>query len=236
MNTPNPIIGKIKKLLALANDAGATEGERDNALRMAHGLITKHNLDMQEVLSHGATLEERLDYANTALGMLWCRSISQSVAKLFFCKYYYCQHKQSDKVNHHFVGKASNATTAAMMAEYVNASIVKECRKRFKGDLTPEARAFGVGASDRIRERVAEMAKAENIEGVSSSTAIVVRDIYKTELEANEAFLKSAGVELVTSKRRSRSVNLDAYASGKDFGNSIGLNNQVTGSKPLGIN
>lgn len=165
METPNPIIAKIKKLLALANDKGASEGERDNALRMAHAFLAKHNLDMQEVMAHGATVEERLDFANTAFGMLWCRSISQSVAKLFFCKYYYSQHKQSDKVNHHFVGKASNATTAALMAEYVNASIVKECRKRFKGDLTPEGRAFGVGASDRIRERVAEMAKAENIEG-----------------------------------------------------------------------
>ena len=33
--TTNPIIEKIKKLLALADNSGATEGERDNALRMA---------------------------------------------------------------------------------------------------------------------------------------------------------------------------------------------------------
>lgn len=47
----NPILEKVKKLLALAGNAGATEGERDNALRMAHGLLAKHNLDMADLVS-----------------------------------------------------------------------------------------------------------------------------------------------------------------------------------------
>jgi hypothetical protein len=48
----NPILEKVKKLLALANDKGATEGERDNALRMAHGMLAKHNLDMSDLHRH----------------------------------------------------------------------------------------------------------------------------------------------------------------------------------------
>ncbi len=226
------IISKIKKLLALAMDAGATEGERDNAMRMAHGLLAKHNLDMQDVQVHGATVEERIDFANHAFGMVWCRQVSMSVAKLFFCRYYSSEGKQSDKRVHHFVGKESNATTAALMAEYINNSIVKECRKRFKGDLTPDARAFGVGAADKIRERVYEMTTSGKAEGVSESTAIVVRDIYKTELEANEAYLESRGVKLVKGRGSSKNVRRDAYNSGKEFGQGVGLNTQIDPSKP----
>jgi len=44
------IIEKIQKLLALGSCTGATDGERDNALRMAHGLLLKHNLSMVKVL------------------------------------------------------------------------------------------------------------------------------------------------------------------------------------------
>lgn len=43
------IINRIKKMLALANDAAAAEGERDNAMRMAYNLLAKHNLTMATV-------------------------------------------------------------------------------------------------------------------------------------------------------------------------------------------
>ena len=72
MNPPNPIIEKIKKLLALAADSGATEGERDNAIRMAHGLLAKHNLDMAQVTA-SQQIEGREKYQNDTWGMLWCR-------------------------------------------------------------------------------------------------------------------------------------------------------------------
>jgi hypothetical protein len=194
---------------------------------------------MQDVHDQGATLEQRLDYSNTAFGVPWSRSISQSVAKLFFCKYYYSTWtgRADRKCEHHYVGKASNATTAALMAEYVNASVVKECRKLFRSEISAQARAFATGAADKIRSRVAEMQKVENVEGISTSTALVVVNLYKSELEANESFLSGVGVKLKTSASRTKaSVNLAAYAAGKEFGSTVGLNNQVTGAKPLGIN
>jgi len=38
-------------MLRLANDAGASEGERHNAMRMAHATLAKHNLDLASVES-----------------------------------------------------------------------------------------------------------------------------------------------------------------------------------------
>lgn len=52
------ILGRIRKMLALANNEGASEGERDNALRMAHATLAKYNLDMAEVESSGKPQQE----------------------------------------------------------------------------------------------------------------------------------------------------------------------------------
>lgn len=225
-NEMENILNKVKKLLALANDSGASEGERDNALRMAHGLLAKHNLDMLDLTRH-MQVEGREDYMGAGFSMMWCKYISQSIAKLFFCKYYFGAKINGTKVEHHFVGKSSNATTAALMSEYVIASILSQCRKNWKHNLAPESRAFATGASDKIRTRVAEMIATAKPEG-SESTSLVLVEFYKTEMEANEQYLKSQSVSLVKGKHRQQaSVNETAYASGKQFGGTIGLNGQV---------
>jgi len=229
----NPILEKVKKMLAIANDSAASEGERENALRMAHGMLAKHNLDMTDLNAH-CQMEGREDYVNATYGMTWCRNISAGIAQLFFCKYYYGRKINGTKIEHHFVGKASNAATAALMSDYVIASVLKECRKNWGHNLAPESRSFSMGVAAKIRERIAEMIKEAKPEG-SDSTSLVVVELYKTEQDANEAFIKASGTELVSKASRSTHINMKAYAAGKEYGNGIGLNNQVTGRNQLKI-
>ena len=55
-------VDKIKKLLALANDSRGNEQERDTALRQAHALLVKHNLDMADVENKSqANQDPRID-------------------------------------------------------------------------------------------------------------------------------------------------------------------------------
>lgn len=229
----NPIIEKIKKLLALADNAAATEGERDNALRMAHGLLAKHNLDMGQVTA-SQQCEGREMHVNPTWGMLWCRQLSQQVAKLFFCNYYYGTKVNATRMNHHFIGKSSNVVTAALMADFLIHSILKECRSRGWHNLSCEARSFATGAVRVITERVKALMKSP--EGESESTALVVRNLYETEFEANEAFIESTGTRLVTKSARSTAVDGRAYAAGKDYGSKVGLDIQVANRNALRIN
>ena len=229
----NPILEKVKKLLALANNAGASEGERDNALRMAHGLLAKHNLDMADLQVH-LQVEGREDCINATFGMTWCRQISNSIAKLFFCRYYFGKKINGTKIEHHFVGKTSNAGTAALMSEYVISSILAECRKKWKYNLAPESRSFASGAARVIAERVIDMIAEAKPEG-STSTSLVIVALYKTEIEANEAFLKKAGTSLLPGKARKSHVNVAAYNQGKEHGATIGLNVQVANRNQLKI-
>lgn len=43
------IINRVKKMMALANDPAASDGERENALRMSYAILAKYNLDMTDV-------------------------------------------------------------------------------------------------------------------------------------------------------------------------------------------
>jgi hypothetical protein len=48
-NKKEQVLEKIRKLLALADDAGASEGEVENALKMAQRLMIKHQIEEDEI-------------------------------------------------------------------------------------------------------------------------------------------------------------------------------------------
>lgn len=229
------IIGRVKKMLALANDSGASEGERDNALRMAYNLIAKYNLSMSSIESHGE--ESRVDESGSFRGQPWVVSVVNSVAQLFFCKYYFVK-KKGMNYDHHFVGKDSNAVTARYMAEFVVTSIIAQGRKESRkvGEASAWRRSFFMGAADRIQSRIREMkdeASASNKADVASGgTSLVLSSVYDSEKEANEAWLESQGVRLRSRKITTKAAaHRDGYASGDSFGKTIQLNRQVGSTK-----
>lgn len=225
------IIDRIKKMLTLANDQAATEGERDNALRMAYATMAKHNIDMGRVESHGA--EKRMNFDNAGWSMIWACHIHNIIADLFFCKYYRGRKINGTKLEHHFVGKESNAVTAAYMATFVVTSILKEGRSNGWHNLSSEMRSFGLGAVNKLAERVREIKRSEEQKQESSSagTALVLASVYKTERDANLAFLKDeCGINLKPGGRGRGASNEQAFRQGQDFGGRINLNAQVSTS------
>lgn len=67
------ILERVRKMLALANDEAATEGERDNALRMAHNLLMKHQLSMEDVENHAKDKDDpRGHFKGDGWSMPWC--------------------------------------------------------------------------------------------------------------------------------------------------------------------
>lgn len=223
------IIDKIKKLLAIANDSAASEGERDNALRMAHNFLIKHNLEMKDLQEHEIK-ENRIFERLETFQMKWCKGVAQSIAELFFCKMFTEGKVNGTKGRYCFVGKESNATTAAVMTEYVISSILKEARKLYGSNLAPESTSFGHGAKVKLWQRVKEMIKTTSI---SEGTGLVVVEMYKQEQNANNEFISQGGIKLVPSKSKKTAIsNLAAFGAGSVFGNKIDLNLQVQDNKP----
>lgn len=244
------IINRVKKMMALANDPAASDGERDNALRMAYATLAKYNLEMTDVEGKPEGPQEaRTDQRVEAYGRPWAISLANAVGKLFFCNMYYVRSYQKDHVWFHFVGKESNAATACEVARALVESVFKEAKRKMRqnGENVTWRRSFCTGAAFKIQDRVRELQSqdisleapmtdedGEEIPTLpsdrSTGTALVLVNMALAERDANSAWLADQGVKLTARADRSSPViKRDAYSSGRDFGGSVNL----SGTKKL---
>lgn len=227
------IIDRIRKMLALANDLAATEGERDNALRMAYATMAKYNIDIAKVEAAGQKEEARIKFDADGWSWMWSKHIRNVIADLFFCKYIVGRAINGTQCHHHFVGRESNAMTAAMMSDWIVNSILKEGRAIYKQNTAPGTRAFAIGALDKLRERVAQIKREREaeLERESTGTSLVLQNHYAAERAANDRWLVEAGMRLQKGRGSQRAVrDGDAYHAGQAFGAKINLSAQVSGS------
>lgn len=247
------ILSRVRKMLKLANDKGATEGERDNAMRMAHATLAKYNLEMAAVeaadpasgVRHAEPVEPRIQHDVAFGGWPWARNICASIAKLFFCEHLYVPNSNVWKVRHYFIGKYSNAVTAALISEFVVTSVIREGLKlqKLRHENNAFVRSFGWGAAHHVRDRVYrlmndrdqlapdvgdDLSKAPD--HTATSTALVLASLYETEAAANKQ-LVTALFGAKTYERKGRAGagadRLDGYAAGHEYGGRVSLNPQV---------
>ena len=245
------ILERVRKMMRLANDAAATDGERDNALRMAHATLAKYNLSMaQAEVSGEKGVEARTDGAFSLREYAWMRSVALSVAELFFCSFFFVPYKPKH-ANYCFVGSEANVFTAVEMAQYVIASINREATKQaVAAGETPRGtywRDFCKGAmirvSRRCKELIADAAK-QKAEPSSSGTAapgtaapgtaapgtaIVLASVYQQELKLNLAYIQETVGKLKTRASNQRRSTTAGFSEGYEFGGGIGLQKQVGG-------
>ena len=233
MDTNDKVLARVRKMLAPANNAAATEGERDNAMRMAHALLAKHNLSMAEAEASGGTEEQRGAYATKDRTSPWRRDVAHAVAGLYFCTYYFIR-KGSNECQHTFFGRESNTVTAAEMAAYVIASIAKEgkAQQRAKGAPAAFYTSFVKGAAMRVAQRCAAIrAEAERVSSAApaTGTSLVLASLYAQERQKNEVALAELGMRLKATKRRDRDTGSSGFREGMSYGDRVGLQRQVTG-------
>ena len=220
------IVVKIRKMMALANDAGASDGERDNAMRMAYNIMAKYNL------AEGDLTEKEIRQLLALGGDVapYARRIANALAGMFFCNYY--TEKRGAKLNHKFVGKAANVMTASLMADYVIKSIRKEARSAASKNGYPESwkTSFYKGAAATIVARCVEMIDTQKTTTTKSAgTGLVLASVYESERIANDEFLSAQGVRLRSKVSTEHRATAAGYNAGKEFGKSVSLNRQVGG-------
>lgn len=240
------ILDRVRKMLRLAQDAGATEGERDNAMRMAHATLAKYNLELAETEVQGGSTskeEPREKQSEDFLGHPWALQISAAIARLYFCFYYYQGIRGNGgpnrKAKHVFVGRHSNAITAKEMAAFVTQAVHREaCRyqRAVKGNV-PIYRAFAQAAAQKVRLRVHEIleaTKAQTTAPKTPGTALVLASVYKTEEQANLQFLQGLGMKFGHGRQQSFAGDAAARTAGAAYGASVSLQRQIgEGSKYL---
>jgi len=229
------VLSRVKKMMTLANDAAASEGERDNALRMAHATLAKYNLTMAQADASGVKSEEtRLQDGVELREHPWMRTVASAVAKLFFCHFFYTNHG-GNRYKYTFIGKESNVYTAQEMLKYIIKSIDSEGKrwaKKYAGNASgSDWRSFCKGAAHKVYYRCVELQEAAERTPAAPGTALVLASVYESERQANLAYLAAAGIRLKIGASRQRSARGAGFSAGQDFGGKIGLSNQIGGAR-----
>lgn len=225
------VLSRVRKMLALAGNEAASEGERDNALRMAHAALAKYNLTLGDA---EVETEPRVEDKAQISPHPWARYLIDAIAQLYFCKTMFFRYRDKRQV-HHFIGRQSNVVTAIEMAKFIVGSINKEARRKARENpyITGYERAFCKGAATSVYYRckeIRETAEKQASPQASTGTSLVLASLYRTELEKNALVIAQQHGELKTIKHKQRSADHDAYNAGKQYGTTLNLNKQVSGN------
>ncbi len=209
------IINKIKKLLALAGDKGATEDEAATALRMAQGLMLKHRIEESALAQHSPALAKML-HKSIPLQKHELLLVS-AAAVLFGCTVLVYD---KGKAGYAFFGRPDNCEAATETLSFLCSQVERLYKSDLKSGMTKAARAeyrktYKWACSARVEARARALvtnpqAMAQSI----GSTALVVRSHYEKLLqEAKEIMPTCSSMKLKGS-----------YGSGTNQGTSAGDN------------
>jgi Protein of unknown function (DUF2786) len=222
------VIDRVQKLLNLARDGGATEGEAAAAMERAEAIMHSNNLSMAMIeASGGHAVEKRLkDAFQGRAAFRWQHWLMRDIAEATFChvipvnttaKIRYGATRRM-QTGYELIGRISNVTAARQMFDYLNETIAR-LRKEYGGSNRDGA-LFAEGVAARLQERIksrhrellrqqkeearkqTEAAAARRASGDNSGFALVVvmEDYVKSEGESNNDVMH--GWPLGTTKKK----------------------------------
>lgn len=208
------IIDRIQKLLALANDEGATEAEANLAMEKAHAIMSEHNLTMATIAASGKKGEEvRTKEGLDGQAMFdYQRNLMAVIAETNYCyvSVIYKYTRRGNKgMGYRIIGTESNVATAKIMFEYLMQTINRLVMVEIKGDYRQRMSRWAIswcaGCAQRLEDRLRERhqnflneqkKKAKEAEAASRHPAspshealvVVMEDYQQREADLNNDF------------------------------------------------
>ena len=213
---------KIRACMNLANDNAASEGEVDNALRMADKLMKKFGIDMAEMMQEGKRLEfefvtEFCAFGDNKSNPLWFQWMAVAVAKFTDCIAKQKMHYPNIGID--FQGHKEDAIFAAWLLDHIKNQLRLATRRANCG--SPSGRetfrkAFAKGVCAKLNEaranRPLDMPK----------NALVVVDQKLAERDAH-----FGGERYRESKSRARFDDFENYHKGFTAGKAVSVNKPI---------
>jgi hypothetical protein len=221
-------IEKVQKLLALARDAGASQGEAQNAMDLATRILEQHNLDIAAVEAKAGRGHsgKRDDRTQTGGLYKWQRQVWKSTASLNMCVYFSLRGlARGSKYEQRIVGRPENVLMTNLMASYLQDAIERNAAawakdQGFSSRFVREAVIYREGMADTICYRLNQLRRdrlreAEEKEAAARAaqpagepgTSVVLASVIQSEADLNLDYLN--GWEPGTTARRR--AEADAY-------------------------
>ena len=195
MTDNNPMIEKIRKLLALAERAG-TEHEASNAMARVQEILTKYNLDIDTIKDAGGASFTQ-EHQEFEWNQSWIRQAYMGIAKLYFCHMFYVQNGlQNQRIT--LVGKPVNIQTAKYVADVVIGTgkrmaklYAQNAYSEFGMNAVSASNNFKKGYAIRINQRCNELVRDAirgQVADSDTGKALVVGDFYQREHDAIQTY------------------------------------------------
>ncbi|CAB4143075.1 Domain of unknown function DUF2786 [uncultured Caudovirales phage] len=237
--TTDEVISKVQKLMALANNAGATPAEAERAMVQAKALLRKYELDMADVLmkkmeSEDTIVEQfmRLNpsaYGDNQLATLpiWIRLLMVGVQTYTRTRMFFNQRASGNQVM--FAGMEHDVAIAKHMIQYLIDATYHQATKDASCRSKADRSSFRYGMAAELQARLKQLRKDEDkasrVEALTmtTGTSLMVIDQKKEELLA-------ARYGEPNIKKATRAVT-NAYRAGREAGAKQSLNRQLTGQR-----
>jgi len=220
----NPIIEKIKKLLALAHSSN----EHEAALAASHAqrLLSEHNLAMADIEAAAPRPEaaDRLELAVSKTLPKWVRHLSAGVCTAFDCQAVH--HPATGKMS--FIGVGADVRIAVYIFSYLDRTIRKLCTRYLK-DYADDSianrhrellrQSYYLGAVTTINQKL----RAQKQQTPTTPGALVP---VKEGLIARA--MSDLGPTRTVRSRRSY-INSHAYETGQQDGQRVGIHQGISG-------
>ena len=221
----NPIIEKIRKLLALANSSN----EHEAALAAAHAqrLLSEHNLAMADIESEQKPQSaDKVEAQVSKVLPKWVRHLIYGVCITFDCQAIH--HPATGKMT--FIGVGADVQIAAYTFAYLDKTVRRLCSGYMKvhvsGDVSSRHRelkrqSYYLGAVSTIISRLREQ------KAVTPTTPGAL-------VPVKEALIRKAMSEIGptrTVRNRRSYIDSHAYTKGQQDGHTVGINKGISGSR-----
>lgn len=224
-STTESIIKRIKKLLTLANNSGATEAEAKNAMAMAQRLMTKYNISMANV-GNDKPSERNIRHEQyfTRKGSL--NPADKEIA-VILNRFYKVKILFSGGCSLVMVGTPEDIEIAKYVHGYLRAVFFK-CWNEYKETAAfPNKADYYFGLQTGICEKMHEAensAKSEETQEACKKYELVL--VKNKEAIAN--YIYDTFGKLGRSRRRSASrMDANSFYAGKAKGSTISINQAI---------
>lgn len=243
------VLAKVRKLLALAGNRSATEGEAAAAAAAAQRLIEQHRLDaamLDDVATPPADEPIGVDHdpldASMKSRVAWRGTLAQGIANANGCRIFWHAGRQL-----RVIGAASRVAAVRTLYAWLVREVERLGAEAARGQGRSYAHAWRIGCAARLSERLGEAARAgareakvQAVERLASSnggdtSAALVR--VERALARVDSATESARVDAWTrdnfklkAGRRAKVSDGRGYADGRAAGDQI----RLTGHAALG--
>lgn len=230
------IVEKIRALLAMTTDRGASETEAMNAAAMASKLMEEHDLTYEDIESElsGERYGARARKFSDSIRLHESHRCASAIGDYWDCKTWFGHDANSKETHLVFFGSSDDTLLAHDMMSMIRSALEKSW-KEFK---TSHQRDYSIsghtlradfmsGAVTTVIIRLMDLKEARTGRGDTSRALVVAKGALVQE--RFDIFAKNHGmtIEVQHSKESKRDVNAEAFFAGIRAGEAVKLQDEI---------